>query len=146
MPQLSDMLALASAYQGCIESSAVYKTFVQHLGAVMGAQAVQLWTRDHGGEGLTCANSWFHPGTPFHASSALNLDHVLTTVVHQAATVVPFDLCAIGIFDRNQFVLGRCRENPRFPRLPRWNNCAKSWSGSRLRKAPSQRTATRKVG
>ncbi len=39
-------------------------------------------------------------------TSTLNLDHVLTTVVHQAATVVPFDRCVIGFYDRNKFVLG----------------------------------------
>ncbi len=39
-------------------------------------------------------------------TSTLDLDHVLTTVVHQAATVVPFDKCVIGFFDRGQFVLG----------------------------------------
>ncbi len=39
-------------------------------------------------------------------TSTLNLDHVLTTVVHQAATVVPFDRCVVGLFDRSRFVLG----------------------------------------
>lgn len=39
-------------------------------------------------------------------TSTLDLDHVLTTVVHQAATVVPFDQCVIGFFDRGHFVLG----------------------------------------
>lgn len=39
-------------------------------------------------------------------TSTLNLDHVLTTVVHQAATVVPFDQCAIGLYDRGKFILG----------------------------------------
>jgi GAF domain-containing protein len=39
-------------------------------------------------------------------TSTLNLDHVLTTVVHQAASVVPFDRCVIGFYDRNRFVLG----------------------------------------
>ena len=39
-------------------------------------------------------------------TSTLDLDHVLTTVVHQAGTVVPFDRCVIGFFDRNRFVLG----------------------------------------
>src|SRR5467141_340935 len=39
-------------------------------------------------------------------TSTLDLDHVLTTVVHQAASVVPFDLCVIGFYDRNRFVLG----------------------------------------
>lgn len=39
-------------------------------------------------------------------TSTLDLDHVLTTVVHQAATVVPFERCAIGLFDRGRFYLG----------------------------------------
>lgn len=39
-------------------------------------------------------------------TATLDLDHVLTTVVHQAATVVPFDRCVIGLFDRSRFILG----------------------------------------
>jgi len=39
-------------------------------------------------------------------TSTLDLDHVLTTVVHQASSVVPFDKCVIGFFDRGRFVLG----------------------------------------
>ncbi len=39
-------------------------------------------------------------------TSTLDLDHVLTTVAQQAGTVVPFDRCVIGFFDRNRFVLG----------------------------------------
>jgi RND family efflux transporter MFP subunit len=39
-------------------------------------------------------------------TSTLDLDHVLTTVVHQASTVVPFDCCAVGLFDRDRFLLG----------------------------------------
>ena len=39
-------------------------------------------------------------------TSTLDLDHVLTTVVHQAATLVPFDRCVIGFFDRSRFILG----------------------------------------
>lgn len=39
-------------------------------------------------------------------TSTLDLDHVLTTVVHQAASVVPFERCVIGFFDRSKFVLG----------------------------------------
>lgn len=39
-------------------------------------------------------------------TSTLDLDHVLTTVVHQAATVVTFDRCAIGLFDRDRFLIG----------------------------------------
>ncbi|MFQ5778525.1 MAG: efflux RND transporter periplasmic adaptor subunit, partial [Terriglobia bacterium] len=39
-------------------------------------------------------------------TSTLDLDHVLTTVVHQAASVLPFDRCTIGLYDRNRFLLG----------------------------------------
>ncbi len=39
-------------------------------------------------------------------TSTLDLDHVLTTVAQQAGTVVTFDQCVIGFFDRNKFVLG----------------------------------------
>jgi RND family efflux transporter MFP subunit len=39
-------------------------------------------------------------------TSTLDLDHVLTTVVHQAATVVPFDRCVIALYDRNRLVIG----------------------------------------
>ena len=39
-------------------------------------------------------------------TSTLDLDHVLSTVVHQASSVVPFDRCIIGFFDRGKFVLG----------------------------------------
>jgi len=39
-------------------------------------------------------------------TSTLDLDRVLTTVVHQAASVVPFDKCVIGFFDRGRFILG----------------------------------------
>ena len=80
-------------------------------------------------------------------TSTFNLDHVLTTVVHQAATVVPFDLCAIGIFDRNQFVLGAVSGEAEVPKTPKMeDNCEKSWSGWRRRRAPFRPTATRKAG
>ncbi|MGH9757543.1 MAG: efflux RND transporter periplasmic adaptor subunit, partial [Candidatus Acidiferrales bacterium] len=38
-------------------------------------------------------------------TSTLDLDHVLTTVVHQASVVVPFDRCVIGLFDRDRFLI-----------------------------------------
>ncbi len=38
-------------------------------------------------------------------TSTLDLDHVLSTVVHQASTVVPFERCAIGLYDRDRFEL-----------------------------------------
>ena len=58
-------------------------------------------------------------------TSTLNLDHVLTTVVHQAATVVPFDLCAIGIFDRSQFVLGAVSGEAEVPKTPKMEELRK---------------------
>jgi RND family efflux transporter MFP subunit len=51
-------------------------------------------------------------------TSTLDLDHVLTTVVHQAASVVPFDRCIVGFFDRNRFVLGAVSGENEVPRTP----------------------------
>lgn len=39
-------------------------------------------------------------------TSTLDLDHVLMSVVQQAASVVPFDRCIIGFFDRGRFMIG----------------------------------------
>src|SRR4029077_19641617 len=39
-------------------------------------------------------------------TSTLDLDHVLSTVAQQAASIVPFDKLVIGFFDRRKFVLG----------------------------------------
>ncbi len=39
-------------------------------------------------------------------TSTLDLDHVLRTVVHQASTIISFDRGAIGLFDRDRFLLG----------------------------------------
>lgn len=49
-------------------------------------------------------------------TSTLDLDHVLTTVVHQASTVVSFDRCVIGLFDRDKFVLGAVSGEKDVPR------------------------------
>ncbi len=51
-------------------------------------------------------------------TSTLDLDHVLTTVVHQAATVIPFDRCAIGLWDRTKFILGAVSGEAEVPRTP----------------------------
>ena len=40
-------------------------------------------------------------------TSTLDLGRVLTTVVNQAGTAVPFDRCAIGFFDRGRFLFPR---------------------------------------
>ena len=52
-------------------------------------------------------------------TSTFDLDHVLSTVVHQASTVVPFDLSAIGVFDRGQFVLGAVSGEAEVPKTPK---------------------------
>jgi RND family efflux transporter MFP subunit len=51
-------------------------------------------------------------------TSTLNLDHVLTTVVHEAATVVPFDRCVIGLYDRHRFIVGAVSGEAEVPRTP----------------------------
>ncbi|MGB9485758.1 MAG: GAF domain-containing protein, partial [Terriglobia bacterium] len=51
-------------------------------------------------------------------TSTLNLDHVLTTVVHEASTVVPFDQCVIGLYDRHRFILGAVSGEGEVPRTP----------------------------
>jgi GAF domain-containing protein len=51
-------------------------------------------------------------------TSTLNLDHVLTTVVNEAATVVPFDQCVIGLYDRHRFILGAVSGESQVPRTP----------------------------
>lgn len=49
-------------------------------------------------------------------TSTLDLDHVLTTVVHQASTVVPADRFAIGLFDRDRFLLGAVSGEKEIPK------------------------------
>ena len=49
-------------------------------------------------------------------TSTLDLDHILTTVVHQAATVVPFDRCSIGLVDRSRFLLAAVSGEAEVPR------------------------------
>jgi RND family efflux transporter MFP subunit len=51
-------------------------------------------------------------------TSTLDLDHVLSTVVHQAATVVPFERCAIGLYDRDRFELVAVSGETEVPRTP----------------------------
>ena len=55
-------------------------------------------------------------------TSTLDLDHVLTTVVHQAGSVVPFDKCVIGFFDRGQFVIGAVSGEAEVPKTREMEN------------------------
>jgi RND family efflux transporter MFP subunit len=54
-------------------------------------------------------------------TSTLDLDHVLTTVVHQASTIVPFDRCVIGFYDRGRFVLGAVSGETEVPKTREMN-------------------------
>ncbi len=49
-------------------------------------------------------------------TSTLDLDHVLTTVVNQAANVIPFERCAIALWDRRRFLLGAVSGEAEVPR------------------------------
>lgn len=49
-------------------------------------------------------------------TSTLDLDHVLTTVVNQAGSIIPFDRCVIGFFDRGRFVLGAVSAEKEVPK------------------------------
>jgi GAF domain-containing protein/biotin carboxyl carrier protein len=54
-------------------------------------------------------------------TSTLDLDHVLTTVVHQASTIIPFDKCVIGFYDRGKFILGAVSGESEVPKTREMN-------------------------
>ena len=54
-------------------------------------------------------------------TSTLDLDHVLTTVVHQASTIIPFDKCVIGFYDRGRFILGAVSGETEVPKTREMN-------------------------
>jgi RND family efflux transporter MFP subunit len=54
-------------------------------------------------------------------TSTLDLDHVLSTVVQQSASVVPFDRCVIGFFDRGRFTLGAVSGESEVPKSQQMN-------------------------
>ncbi len=66
-------------------------------------------------------------------ASTLDLDHVLTTVVHQAGTVVPFDKCVIGFFDRGRFTLGAVSGETEVPKTREMDELSErlEWIASR---------------
>jgi GAF domain-containing protein/multidrug resistance efflux pump len=51
-------------------------------------------------------------------TSTLDLDHILTTLVHQAAEVLPFDRCAIGLYDGAKFYLAAVSGESEVPGTP----------------------------
>ena len=79
-------------------------------------------------------------------TSTLDLDHVLTTVVHQAASVVPFDKCVIGFFDRGRFVLGAVSGETEVPKTREMSDLRSRLEWVAARKTPFPRIFTRTVG
>ena len=51
-------------------------------------------------------------------TSTLDLDHILTTLVHQAADVLPFDRCTIGLYDGAKFYLAAVSGESEVPSTP----------------------------
>jgi GAF domain-containing protein len=69
-------------------------------------------------------------------TSTLNLDHVLAAVVQHAASVVPFDRCAIGYFDRGRFVLGGVSGEEEIPKTPEMEDLRRLLELVAVREAP----------
>ncbi len=51
-------------------------------------------------------------------TSTLDLDHILTTLVHQAAEVLPFERCTIGLYDGAKFYLAAVSGESEVPSTP----------------------------
>ncbi|HUJ39530.1 MAG TPA: GAF domain-containing protein [Candidatus Acidoferrales bacterium] len=51
-------------------------------------------------------------------TSTLDLDHILTTLVHQAADVLPFERCTIGLYDGAKFYLAAVSGEAEVPGTP----------------------------
>ncbi|HMD32375.1 MAG TPA: GAF domain-containing protein [Candidatus Acidoferrales bacterium] len=51
-------------------------------------------------------------------TSTLDLDHILTTLVHQASDVLPFEHCAIGLFDGAKFYVAAVSGESEVPSTP----------------------------
>ena len=79
-------------------------------------------------------------------TSTLDLDHVLSTVVHQAASVVPFDRCVIGFFDRGRFVLGALSGETEVPKTREMSDLRPRLEWVADRKAPSPQISTKTAG
>jgi RND family efflux transporter MFP subunit len=113
MPQLSDLLNLATVYQECHESSDIFKGFVQHMGTVLGAQGVLVWTRIPGGEALACAASWFQRGSPFRPAPDPVEEGFLPELLHARRAqrfgkgeIDPKELTHLGENDRERVSTG----------------------------------------
>jgi len=64
-------------------------------------------------------------------TSTLDLDHILTTLVHQAAEVLPFERCTIGLYDGAKFYLAAVSGEPEVPDTPEMKRLREvlEWAG-----------------
>jgi GAF domain-containing protein len=65
-------------------------------------------------------------------TSTLDLDHILTTLVHQASDVLPFEYCAIGLYDGVKFYLAAVSGESEVPSTPETKRLREilEWVGS----------------
>ncbi|HKO03482.1 MAG TPA: GAF domain-containing protein [Candidatus Acidoferrales bacterium] len=65
-------------------------------------------------------------------TSTLDLDHILTTLVHQAAEVLPFERCAIGLYDGAKFYVAAVSGESEVPGTPEMKRLREilEWVGS----------------
>ncbi|HYE63980.1 MAG TPA: GAF domain-containing protein [Pyrinomonadaceae bacterium] len=65
-------------------------------------------------------------------TSSLDLDRMLTVVVNQVATIIPFDRCAIALQTKGRYeidaIAGEAEVNSKDPRVKAWNEII-NWAG-----------------
>ena len=69
-------------------------------------------------------------------TSTLDLDHVLSTVVQQSASLVPFERCVIGFFDRGRFTLGAVSGESEVPKSQEMDGLRQRLEWVSLQQAP----------
>ncbi len=66
-------------------------------------------------------------------TSSLDLDHMLTVVVNQVATIIPFDRCAIALLTKGRYeinaIAGQAKVNLKDAATKEWNEII-NWSGN----------------
>lgn len=66
-------------------------------------------------------------------TSSLDLDHMLTVVANQVATLIPFDRCAIALLAKGRYeinaIAGETKLNLKDPKIKAWNQTI-DWAGN----------------
>jgi RND family efflux transporter MFP subunit len=66
-------------------------------------------------------------------TSSLDLDRMLTVVVNQVATIIPFDRCAIALLAKGRYeidaIAGEAKVNLKDPKIKEWNQTI-DWAGN----------------